>query len=137
WRSMKTGTPHSVPDGDSSSLGMIVSAAVAEKATSCGVRMIQDWGASAGAAAVLVSVLQAVSPVAIAAPVAPAAHAAFRKSRRGSLTSAMGALPAGPPARSRGAFSGRDINPNPACERGEGAIEIPGFPGIVPSVAKL
>src|SRR5258706_15902943 len=84
--------PHSLPDGESSSLGMMVAAAAVKNAPSCCVRTCQFSGPAASAAEVLVSGLHATIPVAIAAPVALAAPAALRKSRRGSLISAMDAL---------------------------------------------
>src|SRR6266700_8298807 len=93
---MKVARPTSVPDGVSSSAGISVSTAALVNAASVAFKVSQTSGSAAGAAAAVVTVsgLQDVRPVASAAPVAPAAPAALRKSRRGSLTSAMGCPPA-------------------------------------------
>src|SRR5262249_18556736 len=88
---MKVTQPHSDPEGDSSSLGMMVSTAPVRKAASSEVSTILASASfDAGAAAdVFCSGLQAATPVAAAAVAAPTAPAAFKKSRRGSLVSAM------------------------------------------------
>src|SRR5215467_2614809 len=91
WRSMKVTQPHSEPDGESSSLGMKVSTTAVRNAASSEVKtsLASDSGAGPFVVEACCSGLHALTPVATAAPAAPTAPAAFKKSRRGSLVSAM------------------------------------------------
>src|SRR6185369_15469412 len=79
WRSIKLGTPHSLPEGDSSSFGIMVSEVAEKNATSSAVSTSQVSTGSAAAASAGFVVSAAVS----AAALALAAPAPARKPRRG------------------------------------------------------
>src|SRR6185295_4129559 len=90
---MKVASPTSVPEGVRLSAGMMVSTAALMKADSVGFSVCHTSGSAGAVAAVFVSGLHALTPVAMAAPAAPTAPALFKKSRRGIFTSAIYFLP--------------------------------------------
>src|SRR6185437_11096651 len=98
---MKTGTPHSVPEGESASAGIMVSAAAEKNAASSAVSTSQvSAGVLPGSAACACG-----SPDVSAAAPAVAAPAPVRKPRRGMLSSAM----ASPCQPARPLASGHDF----------------------------
>jgi hypothetical protein len=95
---MKAATPQSLPDGDNSSAGMMVSTAATMKACSVAVRV--SSGSASGAAADNVADAPAddagwasagIDRTVVSAAAVPTAP--LRKSRRGMVSSAMKLLP--------------------------------------------
>src|SRR5262245_51786269 len=100
---MKVATPHSLPEGESSSAGMIVSAAATKKACSVAVSVSSGWGSGAGDAAGVPCGFCASAGAVGARPVATAVPAPSRKLRRaigilssGTRLSVMATSPCAP-----------------------------------------